>query len=48
MCGQLSCGTDELLLDWFQDCAVNTIIRKCIMSRIYYDDADIALTVPLF
>ena len=55
MCGQRSTGTADLLPDWFQDCAVKgtsesfqlTIIRKCIMSRYYYEDADIPLTAPL-
>jgi len=55
MCGQLSSGTDELFADWFQDCTVKstsesyqlTIIRKCLLSKYYYDDVNIPLTAPL-
>ena len=55
MCGQASSGTMEDLPRWFQDCASKgtteqyqlTIIRKWVMTHVYYDDADIPLTTAL-
>ena len=55
MCGKSSTGGISDLLDYLEECAMKVsieqfnivIIRKWVMSCIYYDDADVPLTAPV-
>ena len=55
MCGQSSSGARADLPSWFQDCAARgtseqyqlTIIRKRLMTAVFFDDADIPMTAAL-